>query len=257
MLDLKPQTHCSKNKRLVWFNVGWISARNQATENSSKATIRDTLRAIQLFWLLFFWTVQCVQLQALCIYINMQVWHCDGLWTQLTGEAGGEQRVSSRWPETADWPVCDPQYIPSYGLLVRALVFCWAGTYRLTCLHNTAQIHYFRPRGTKWPLPSGELHQIPSQHDKSNTLATDFNTLIMIDSRGHRTEEISRNISIDRVWQIRIVGINRWNALESPQKSIKYLCVAHERIKGTVWLGAKSNWHHPLPNSSSPDLPLQ
>lgn len=48
MLDLKPQTHCSKNKRLVCFNVGWISARNQATENSSKATIRDPLRAIQL-----------------------------------------------------------------------------------------------------------------------------------------------------------------------------------------------------------------
>ena len=41
---------------------------------------------------------------------------------------GGEGWVCSAWPETAKWPVCDPHNILSHGLLVRELVFYWAGT---------------------------------------------------------------------------------------------------------------------------------
>lgn len=181
MLDLKPQTHCSKNKRLVWFNVGWISARNQATENSSKATIHDTLRAIQgsdcyFFGLCSVYSFRLSVSTSICR--SDSVTGCGHSWLERL-EGSGASAVDGLKLQTG-LSVTLSTFPP---MVCWALVFCWAGTYRLTCLHNTAQIHYFRPRGTEWPLPSGELHQIPSQHDKPNTLATVFNTLIMIASR--------------------------------------------------------------------------
>lgn len=56
----------------------------------------------------------------------MQVQQWAGLWTQLTAPWLEGRGDGSRWPETAKWPVCDPEHIPSHGLLVRALEVYWA-----------------------------------------------------------------------------------------------------------------------------------
>lgn len=71
-----------------------------------------------VIWLIrsfFRWTEQCVQLQFFYFPINMQVQQWAGLWTQLTAPWLEGRGDGSRWPETAKWPVCDPEHIDWHG----------------------------------------------------------------------------------------------------------------------------------------------
>lgn len=148
--------------------------------------------------------------------------------------AGGEGWVGSRWPETAKWPVCDPQHIPSHGLLLRALAFYWAGT------------------DTDWHACTMLLRLITDsegQTDLGDNLQAAVNSLTVWQAKHffysnrltrHDTEwgwilweEINGNVSIDTIWKVEIVYKSINHTIYSPQKSTARLCCLYE-------------WHHPL-----------